>query len=82
MYLADAEAHVLTIRDFVVLCKLQMEIAEFGLAHVVAPPQARMVDMDFCGEDESALLTSRKCHRTTERLSVSSAFDNTFHRLI
>ena len=80
--MADAETDVLAVRDFVVLYIFHMEVAEFGLTHIVAPPQARMVDMDFCGEDESALLTSRKCHRTTERLSVSSTFDFTFHRLI
>ena len=59
-----------------------MEVAEFGLAHIVAPPQARMVDMDLCGEGEVTLLTSRKCHGTTECLSVGSAFDNAFHSLV
>ena len=36
--LTNTKTHVLTIRDLIVLHKLHMQVTEFGLTHVVAPP--------------------------------------------
>ena len=36
--LTNAKTHVLTIRDLVILHELHMQVTEFRLTHVVAPP--------------------------------------------
>ena len=38
--------------------------------------------MDLLGGNEALLLAGSQCHRITESLSVGTAFDNPFHRLI
>ena len=59
-----------------------MQVTELGLTHVVAPPESWLIDMYLLGGCETNPLASSQRHRKTERLSVGSTFDNTFHRLI
>ena len=45
--LADAKADVLAVRHLFVLNELDMKVAELRLAHVMAPPQTGVFDMNL-----------------------------------
>ena len=81
-YLANTKSHIFEIRNFVVLGKLNVQITQFGLAHVVAPPQFGLVDMYFGGTHKAFLLARSQTYAVVELLSVGSTLHGAFNGLV
>ena len=59
-----------------------MKVAAFRLTHLMAPPQTRMLHMDFFRQGERTLLTSSQCDRIFKRTSVGSTLHLSRYRFV
>ena len=82
--LTDAEGELLVVGHHTVGDKLKGHVVEFGLAHVIAPPQTGILHMQGLevADAEVAHLTGREGDRRSELTAVELSAYLALHRLV
>ena len=81
-HLADAEAYQFAVAHRLVFSKVHLQVIQFGAAHRMAPPQARMLHLLFFRQTHYAALARGQRYWSRECASLYRSPDHSMYLLV